>query len=177
MPHDWLTAWLDIYMNKLGSWSGQLVCMYMKSKSLTLVQTSSVESKMFPKNGFTAALETSMSIPPHCSTVCKGNKICTTSPTIRKVVLFREKHKERSPCWSAFLCPPYFPHYKLYRSLGCFHCVTATQPCPRWPVDGCWQQRELRSSPTPVQLPSQCWKFRQCTVIHNCGLIVCLQLV
>lgn len=55
--------------------------MYRKSTrtpSLTLVQTSSVDSKMFPKNGFTAALETSMSIPPHCSTVCEEKKTSGT---------------------------------------------------------------------------------------------------
>lgn len=36
---------------------------------VTLSQTSSVESKMFPKNGLTAALDTRISIPPHCSRV------------------------------------------------------------------------------------------------------------
>lgn len=38
-------------------------------------QTSSVESMMFPKKGLTAALDTRISIPPHCSRVYFKHRI------------------------------------------------------------------------------------------------------
>lgn len=39
---------------------------------------------MFPKNGFTAALDTNMSTPPHCSTVCNKNNILRVNNNILK---------------------------------------------------------------------------------------------
>lgn len=87
-PYDWMNE--QMFLLKVPV-SVHVLKNSIKTLSLTLVQTSSVDSKMFPKNGFTAALETSMSIPPHCSTVCKKHNSHIFSPKLLRV-LFHYSH-------------------------------------------------------------------------------------